>query len=200
MSETGILKLGLVQAPFGDGRDTNLARAEELVRQTAGQGADLVLLPELFADPYFPKVEDPAFFELAETAADSVVVSRFAQLAAELEVVLPISFFERDGDAAYNSLAMIDADGAVLGVYRKSHIPTAPATRRDSTFGPATPASASGIRARGGSESESAGINGSRRPLAQWRSRGRRFFSTRPRSAVSPNIPRSTHAIPGDGS
>jgi N-carbamoylputrescine amidase len=123
MSETGILRLGLVQAPFGDGRDANMARAEELVREAAGQGANLVLLPELFADPYFPKVEDPEFFELAETAAESVVVSRFVRLASRLKVVLPVSFFERDGDAAYNSLAMIDADGTVLGVYRKSHIP-----------------------------------------------------------------------------
>ena len=101
----------------------NLDTAERLVREAAVHGAQIVLLQELFATPYFPLTQDTRHFELAEPAEGHPVITRFSRLAAELEVVLPVSFFERAGQAFFNSVAVIDADGACLGVYRKSHIP-----------------------------------------------------------------------------
>jgi predicted amidohydrolase len=101
----------------------NLDAAERLVREAAGRGAQIVLLQELFATPYFPITQDTRHFELAGPAEGHPVIARFTKLAAELEVVLPVSFFERAGQAFFNSIAVIDADGAFLGVYRKSHIP-----------------------------------------------------------------------------
>ncbi len=103
----------------------NLDTAERLVREAAARGARLVLLQELFAAPYFPITQDVRHFDLAAPVGDSPVVARFARLAGELAVVLPVSFFERAGQAFFNSVAVVDADGAVLGVYRKSHLPDA---------------------------------------------------------------------------
>jgi N-carbamoylputrescine amidase len=101
----------------------NLDTAERLVCEAAGRGAQIVLLQELFATPYFPITQETRHFALAAPAAGHPVVTRFSRLAAELGVVLPVSFFERAGQAFFNSVAVVDADGAVLGVYRKSHIP-----------------------------------------------------------------------------
>ena len=101
----------------------NLDTAERLVREAAGRGAQIVLLQELFATPYFPITQDTRHFELAGPAEGHPVIARFSRLAGELGVVLPVSFFERAGHAFFNSVAVIDADGAFLGVYRKSHIP-----------------------------------------------------------------------------
>ena len=96
------------------------------MRRAASEGARLVVLQELFENLYFPQLEREELFALAHPVDDHPFVARFAALAAELSVVLPISFFERANQAHYNSLAMIDADGSVLGVYRKSHIPDGP--------------------------------------------------------------------------
>ena len=104
----------------------NLDKAEALVREAAGRGAHVVLLQELFETPYFCKDHLATHFDLAHPMPDNAVVRRFQSLARELEVALPLSVFERAGHAYYNSLAMIDADGSVLGVYRKSHIPEGP--------------------------------------------------------------------------
>lgn len=101
----------------------NLDTAERLVRQAAGRGARVILLQELFATPYFPITQDTRHFALAGPAQDHPVVARFSRLAGELGVVLPVSFFERAGQAFFNSVAVVDAGGEVLGVYRKSHIP-----------------------------------------------------------------------------
>src|SRR5258706_1848291 len=101
----------------------NLDNAERLVRTAAAQGAGLLLLQELFATPYFCIEQDPAHLELAETATDSKLLQRFSGLARELGVVLPVSFFERGNNAYFNSVAIIDADGRNLGLYRKTHIP-----------------------------------------------------------------------------
>ena len=103
--------------------EANLATAERLVREAAGRGAQIVLLQELFATPYFCITQDTRHFELAGPAQGHPVIARFSRLAGELGVVLPVSFFERAGQAFFNSVAIVDADGAVLGVYRKSHIP-----------------------------------------------------------------------------
>jgi N-carbamoylputrescine amidase len=114
----------------------NLDRAERLVRAAHARGAQLILLQELFATPYFCIEQDPHSLELAQTADDSPLLRRFGRLAAELGVVLPLSFFERDGSAFFNSLAMIDADGTRLGVYRKSHIPQGPGYQEKYYFSP----------------------------------------------------------------
>jgi len=106
------------------------------VREAAARGAGLVLPPELFAGTYFCREEDPKFFEWAETAQDSQVIKRFAALARELGIVLPISFFEREGPHYYNAIAIADADGKVLGIYRKSHIPAGPGYQEKFYFRP----------------------------------------------------------------
>ncbi len=117
------LRVAAVQMRMSAGRDDNIARAEGFVREAAKDGARLVLLPELFAHPYFCKDEDPVYFELAAAADNHPMLVRFSALARELGVVLPISFFERAGNAHFNSLAVLDADGATRGIYRKTHIP-----------------------------------------------------------------------------
>jgi N-carbamoylputrescine amidase len=114
----------------------NLDRAEQLVRQAHARGAQVILLQELFATPYFCIEQDSAHFKLAQTVADSPILRRFGALAAELGVVLPISFFERAGNAYFNSLAMFDADGRRLGIYRKSHIPDGPGYQEKYYFSP----------------------------------------------------------------
>jgi len=114
----------------------NLARAEHLVRDAAGRGAQVVLLQELFETPYFCKDHLASHFDLARPLAGNPVLERFQALARELEVVLPFSFFERAHNAYFNSLAMIDADGRVLGVYRKSHIPEGPGYHEKYYFSP----------------------------------------------------------------
>lgn len=107
-------------------RDENIAAAEALVRGAASAGAQIVLLPELFETPYFCQEQNERHFSLACEADDSELIRHFQAVASELHVVLPISFFERDGRSYYNSLAMIDADGSMAGIYRKSHIPDGP--------------------------------------------------------------------------
>jgi N-carbamoylputrescine amidase len=116
--------------------DDNIARAEALVREAAGRGAQMILLQELFETPYFCIEQDPAHFALARSADDSRVVQHFKALAAELGVVLPISFFERAGPAFFNSLVVADADGQLLGRYRKTHIPQNPGYEEKFYFSP----------------------------------------------------------------
>jgi N-carbamoylputrescine amidase len=110
--------------------------ALDAVRDAAGQGAQIILLPELFETPYFCKDQDPRHFELARPRRDNETLARFAGLAAELAVVLPVSFFERAGPAHFNSLVVIDADGRDLGLYRKSHIPDGPGYQEKFYFNP----------------------------------------------------------------
>jgi N-carbamoylputrescine amidase len=119
------LEVTLAAAQFACGWDipVNLDTAERLVREAAGRGAQIVLLQELFATPYFPITQDTRHFDLAGPPEGHPVIGRFSRLAGELEVVLPVSFFERAGQTFFNSVAIIDADGEFLGVYRKSHIP-----------------------------------------------------------------------------
>jgi N-carbamoylputrescine amidase len=114
----------------------NIARAERLVRQAASRGAQIILLPELFETPYFCIEQDARHLSLARTAAESRAVRHFAPVARELGVVLPISFFERSGPAYFNSIAILDADGTNLGIYRKSHIPNGPGYQEKNYFSP----------------------------------------------------------------
>lgn len=117
-------------------REGNLARAERLVRDAAGAGAQVILLQELFETPYFCKDQTPEHFALAHDSGASAFLQRWRNLAGELDVVLPISFFERANNAHFNSLAVIDADGSVLGTYRKSHIPDGPGYQEKFYFNP----------------------------------------------------------------
>jgi N-carbamoylputrescine amidase len=130
------LRLALVQLSCGDDRDRNLAKAEAAVREAARGGARLVLLPELFEYLYWPQAEREEYFALAHPVEGHPFLPRFQALAAELSVVLPVSFFERAGHAHFNSLQMIDADGSVLGLYRKSHIPDGPGYEEKYYFNP----------------------------------------------------------------
>lgn len=113
-----------------------LDRVEALVRQAAGRGAQIVLPQELFAAPYFCRDELQKHFALARPIDGHPVVERFRRLAAELQVAMPVSVFERANNAYYNSIAMVDADGSVLGVYRKSHIPDGPGYEEKFYFNP----------------------------------------------------------------
>lgn len=128
--------LAATQMPCTWDEEANVARAGELVREAAGKGANIVLLQELFQTPYFPKQQKQELFELAAPAAEHPVVAKMATLASELQVVLPVSFFERAHNAYFNSVAVIDADGRILGVYRKSHIPQAPGYQEKFYFNP----------------------------------------------------------------
>ncbi len=114
----------------------NIAAVSALVEQAAGQGARIVLPPELFSGPYFCKVEDEALFALARPAAEHPSVIAMQGLARRLKVAIPTSFFERDGHHYYNTLAMIAETGEVLGTYRKSHIPDGPGYEEKFYFRP----------------------------------------------------------------
>ncbi len=101
----------------------NIKTAERLVRQAASQGAQIILLPELFEHLYFCQERRYDYYQYAQSVEDNVAINHFKTIAKELSVVLPISFYEKDDNVLYNSIAVIDADGQVLGVYRKTHIP-----------------------------------------------------------------------------
>jgi len=116
--------------------DANIACAMELVREAASRGANIVLIQELFETPYFPAEEREDRFALAKPLAGHPAIAKMSALAHELEVVLPVSFFERAGNAYFNSLAIVDADGSVMGVYRKSHIPDGPGYEEKFYFSP----------------------------------------------------------------
>ncbi|MEM9669882.1 MAG: N-carbamoylputrescine amidase [Pseudomonadota bacterium] len=122
-------------APVED-EATNITTATELIREAAGQGADIALLPELFTGPYFCKSQSEAEFGRAKPWLDHPAVTALSPLAAELEIVLPVSIFEKDGPHYYNSIVMIDADGRPLGLYRKSHIPDGPGYQEKFYFRP----------------------------------------------------------------
>ncbi len=101
----------------------NIALAENLVREAAKNGAQVILLPELFERQYFCQERRYEYYRFAKPTAENDAVRHFSKLAGELKAVIPVSFYERDGNRLFNSAAMIDADGEVLGVYRKTHIP-----------------------------------------------------------------------------
>ena len=130
------LSIGIVQCSLGDAREANVSHIEGLIREAAGRGAKIIVTPELFEGPYFPQTEDEHAFDLAAPLHSHPTVGRMQALADELGVVLPISFFERAGQAYYNSVVTIDADGKQLGIYRKSHIPDGPGYEEKFYFRP----------------------------------------------------------------
>lgn len=112
-----------VQMKCSKSVEKNIAHAEELVRQAAAKGAEIVLLPELFERPYFCQERRYEYYEYAQTAEENPAVRHFSRVAAELGIVIPVSFYEKEVNNTYNSVAVLDADGKNLGVYRKTHIP-----------------------------------------------------------------------------
>jgi len=115
---------------------TNIAAVSALVEEAAAKGAQIVLPPELFSGHYFCVAEEEALFALARPVADHPSVLAMQKLAAGLNIAIPTSFFERDGPHYYNTLAMIGPDGAILGTYRKSHIPDGPGYEEKYYFRP----------------------------------------------------------------
>lgn len=120
------LTVAITQAAFGEDMNANIKAVEGLIRAAAADGAQVILPPELFQGPYFCKTQDETEFTNAYPWETHPVVKALAPLAKELGVVLPLSIFEKDGPHYYNSLVMVDADGRLMGVYRKSHIPDGP--------------------------------------------------------------------------
>jgi len=130
------IKVAALQAAFGEDMAANIAKVEELVRAAAKQGAQVILPPELFQGPYFCTSQEEKWFATAYPAATHPAVTALQPIAKELGVAIPVSIFERDGPAYYNSLVMLDADGSQLGVYRKSHIPDGPGYQEKYYFRP----------------------------------------------------------------
>ncbi|NVK23197.1 MAG: N-carbamoylputrescine amidase [Kangiellaceae bacterium] len=119
-----------------DSFDENIALGEQMVESAAEQGAQAILLQELFADFYWCKDQDPKYYDWAEPYSTSRVLQHFSTIAKRLGVVLPVSYFEKDGNAHFNSLAMIDADGTIMDNYRKTHIPDGPGYQEKFYFSP----------------------------------------------------------------
>lgn len=103
--------------------DKNISKAENMVKSAADMGANIILLPELFENTYFCQERKYESYKLAMPVSENAAVHAMSALARELHVVIPVSFYEKDGNSLFNSVAMIDADGSVMGVYRKTHIP-----------------------------------------------------------------------------
>ena len=116
--------------------DKNVSNAEKLVRQAASEGAQIILIQELFESQYFCMDQKEELFELSKPFENHPTIKKFSELAKELKVVLPVSFFEKANRAHYNSVAIVDADGSILGKYRKSHIPDGPGYHEKFYFNP----------------------------------------------------------------
>ncbi len=121
---------------MSDDKNANIEKAEALVREAATHGAQIILLPELFEGLYFCKDMDDQYFSWAQAREGNPLIARFSALAEELDVVLPLSYFEKSGDNYFNSLVVIDADGKVLENYRKTHIPDGPGYEEKFYFKP----------------------------------------------------------------
>ncbi len=130
------LTVAALQLPLNGEEAENIAAVGELISEAAQNGAQIILPPELFAGPYFCKTKDDANFALAASVAKSKPVSAMQKLAKQLRVAIPTSFFERERDDYYNSIAMIDPNGDIMGIYRKSHIPDGPGYEEKHYFRP----------------------------------------------------------------
>jgi N-carbamoylputrescine amidase len=128
--------VAVIQSRFTDSSEADIARVVSLVEEAARRGAEVVLPPELFQGHYFCRTENDAFFDRAHPTRKHPAVLAMQEAAERLHVVIPASYFERDGPHYYNSLAMIDLDGSILGNYRKSHIPDGPGYQEKYYFRP----------------------------------------------------------------
>ncbi len=126
LAKNNTVTVAALQMAFVKEREPNLKRVKEFVREAAGRGAQIILPSELFESHYFCKLERDEFFALAQPFEGHPTIAEFQKLASELKVVIPVSFFEKAGQTYFNSVAVIDADGKILGLYRKSHIPDGP--------------------------------------------------------------------------
>ena len=130
------MTVAAIQMSMADDVATNVATAERLVRAAAKQGAQIILIPELFESHYFCKDQRVEDLERARPIDDHPTIAHFQQVAQELSVVLPISVFERSNNVLFNTVAIVDADGSMLGIYRKSHIPDGPGYTEKYYFSP----------------------------------------------------------------
>ena len=135
MSERKVT-VAAIQTSYGHDMAANIAKTAALVRDAAKRGAEIVLPSELFQSIYFPTRQDPKWFATAHPAGQHPSVIALRKLAEELDIVIPISFFEKDGPRYYNSVAIADAGGEILGIYRKSHIPDGPGYQEKYYFRP----------------------------------------------------------------
>jgi N-carbamoylputrescine amidase len=136
MTTKSTVTVAALQSEFSTNTEKNILRVTELLYQAHAAGAQVILPPELFENIYFCTFEKDDYFELARPVKDHPTLKHFQKLAKELKTVIPVSFFERDEQSYYNSLAMMDADGSLLGVYRKSHIPDGPGYEEKYYFRP----------------------------------------------------------------
>lgn len=118
------IKVAITQFSMPDNYEKCIEKADNFIKTASKNGVDLLLLPELFEGYYFCQIENYDFFSKAEDAKGSKTLKHFQEMAKEYKIVLPISFFEKSGNCYFNSLAMIDKDGSIVDIYRKSHIPT----------------------------------------------------------------------------
>jgi len=135
-ASNNVVTLAVCQMACTADRTANVARAQSLIRKAASGGAQIVLVQELFESLYFPAQKETAPFASARDFEGNRLIADMRALARSLNIVLPVSFFERAGDAYFNTVAMIDADGTVLGRYRKSHIPQGPGYEEKHYFAP----------------------------------------------------------------
>lgn len=131
-----MLRVAAIQMQMSVDRAANVEHAESMVREAATLGAQIILLPELFESLYFCKDKDENYFDWAMPREKHPVITRFSDLARQLQIVLPISYFEQSNDTYYNALVVIDADGTVLDNYRKTHIPDGPGYEEKFYFSP----------------------------------------------------------------
>ncbi len=117
------VKYAAIQMKCCNSVEENIKKADKMVREAASNGANIILLPELFERPYFCQERNYDYYSYATPVNDNPAVKHFKEVARELNVVLPISFYERDENVFFNTVAVIDTDGSVLGIYRKTHIP-----------------------------------------------------------------------------
>jgi len=130
------IKVAATQMSCSTNKEENIRKADALVREAAKQGAQIILLQELFETPYFCQKEKADYYVYATEQEENAAINHFREVAKELQVVLPISFYEKKNNARYNSIVVIDADGEVLGKYRKSHIPDGPGYEEKFYFNP----------------------------------------------------------------
>jgi len=136
MYSMGNVIVAATQMKCSMNKSENIATAEKLVRRAASKGAQIILLQELFETLYFCQVEKTDFFDLATEIENNAAVQHFQLIASQLDVVIPVSFFEKKNQAYYNTVAVIDADGSMLGIYRKTHIPDGPGYEEKFYFNP----------------------------------------------------------------
>ncbi|KAL2922791.1 N-carbamoylputrescine amidase [Bienertia sinuspersici] len=171
------VSVAALQFACSDDISVNVSSAERLVRTAHKKGANIILIQELFEGYYFCQAQREDFFQRAKPYKGHPIIVRMQKLAKELEVVIPVSFFEAANNAHFNSVAVIDADGTDLGLYRKSHIPDGPGYEEKFYFNPGD----TGFK-------ESVGISGSQRQPEQWYFKVQRYCFTPQQLALNPKM------------